>query len=260
MNKKNLSLVAIMSLMVMSGCWFQKNEQDAQEVEIQKLLAQEPQLQACQHSQAYAYKELTKKVFDTAAEHQELFTELGIEYLDYTKVVYPALLSMDMKKSDEYAIAPERYDVLTEQYGALVQNRALAPLSIRWLGDDKGYAVFAQEDIAAGDYIGIFTGEVVARKPYMNVDYAWSYPVKKVGDDKLIVDAKSCGNELRFVRHSFTPNCIENYVLVDNVWNVVCIACEPISKGDELVINYGKGYFATREYRHTNKYYWYFYR
>lgn len=262
MKNRHINVVAIMSLMMMTGCWFYEDtsktkveeqkiqdEQAAQDVELAKLLEEEKQAAMHARGQGHMYKEVAKKVFPTVQDRKELFKELGIEYIDHTIIKYAPLFRMDMKQCDKYEEAPYYYDELTERYGKYVENRYLAPMSLRWLGDDVGYGVFASEDIEAEGFIGIYTGEVVARTSYMSVDYAWAYPLKTLEGGKIILDAKFIGNEMRFVNDSRTPNCIVKYVLgFDGIWHVCYVALTPIKKGEQILVSYGEGYWKTRAY------------
>ena len=261
MKNKIVSVVGFAALLSFAGCWWGDEKQATKNVDEQKtqevqsvdqaatLTEQEKHIAAHSRGQGHMYKEVEKKVFPTVEDRKELFKELGIEYIDHTIIGYKPLFRMDMKDCERYQEAPYYYDEITETYGKYVQNRYLAPMSLRWLGDDVGYGVFASEDILADGFIGIYTGEVVARQDYMSVDYAWAYPLKTLEGGKIILDAKFKGNEMRFVNDSRTPNCVVKYVLgFDGIWHVCYVASKLIKKGEQILVSYGEGYWKTRQY------------
>lgn len=199
--------------------------------------------------QGHAFHELSQKIFTTTQERKKLFKHMGIIYLDRTIVDYAPLFDMDMKKTERYIKDPAGNELLTQLYGQDVESKKLAPMSVRWLGKDVGYGVFAEADISKDQFIGIYTGVVQERDKVMSKDYAWAYPAYTVQGQRISLDAKYEGNEMRFVNHSYKPNSVVRYVLgLDGLWHVCYVALRPIKKGQQILISYGKKYWESRKY------------
>ena len=124
-------------------------------------------------------------------------------------------------------------------------------MSIRWLGSDVGYGVFAEDDIVEGQLIGVYTGVVQDRALVHDKDYAWAYPTKTLQGEKVSIDARFKGNEFRFVNDNVNPNCYMKFIIgKDNLWHGCYIADRNILQGEQLFISYGPDYWATRDYKY----------
>ncbi len=87
------------------------------------------------------------------------------------------------------------------------------------------YGVFAAETIPAGSFVGNMTGMELKKKDVVDDTH-----VLWIGDDipLLITD------ELRYVNHSKTPNCVVEGLLL---WSL-----RRINKGSELSWDYGANF------------------
>ena len=56
----------------------------------------------------------------------------------------------------------------------------------------------------------------------------------------MIIDAGPMGNHTRFINHSCRENCIGK---VSGVNEVTVVTVRDVKQGDELLIDYGEGYF-----------------
>ena len=199
--------------------------------------------------QGHAFKKIEKTYFRTKKEKKQLFKELNVEYLDYTVIDYLPLLKADVKKCSSYRNQESMNELLSQLYADDIASKKIAPLSVRWLGQEIGYGIFAEADLACDDFIGIYTGVVQDRDLVGSKDYTWAYPVRKEDGGKISLDAKFKGNELRFVNHSYNPNSVVRYVLgLDGLWHVCYIASKEIKKGQQVLISYGTAYWESRKY------------
>ena len=110
----------------------------------------------------------------------------------------------------------------------------------------KGYGLFANKLINAGDLIIEYCGEVINMKEYnkRNVEYY------KMGennryfmklDSEYIIDAFKYGNCSRFTNHSCSPNSTVEKWIVDGNLRLGIFAKALILKGEEILYTYGFG-------------------
>jgi hypothetical protein len=199
----------------------------------------------------HLFSELSKKVFMTLEERQQFFVEIGVEYLNEIIFDYLPALKINSHMSERYLLDKKTNDDLTKLYGADIATQKLINLSIRWLGEEIGHGVFAEQDLAPGDFIGIYAGVVQEKLLVRDRDYAWSYPGQTLDGGRITLDAAKKGNELRLINDGRDPNCIVKYIIgMDNLWHVCYIAAKNIKKGDQLLISYGDSYWNTRKYKY----------
>jgi len=199
----------------------------------------------------YAANELSDKVFVTPEERYKLFESLGIEYLFEEIFAYEHALPIDIQDNDIYKESPELHKGLSFLYADDIKDRTLVPMSIRWLGDEIGYGIFAEKDLYEDDFIGVYTGVVQDRASTQNKDYAWQYPTLTDDGYTMVVDGSTKGNELRFINDGVNPNCVVRYIIgKDNLWHVCYTALKDVKKGEQLLISYGPAYWDTRIYKY----------
>ncbi|CAI6357293.1 unnamed protein product [Macrosiphum euphorbiae] len=106
---------------------------------------------------------------------------------------------------------------------------------------DKGYGVFALEDIPSGTFVDEYMGEVIDQCEMINRMQKLlykdnNYMVQLKHDE--IIDATRKGNITRFINHSCEPNCVAEK------WNVLgesrmgFFSKELIRKGEEITFDY----------------------
>lgn len=125
----------------------------------------------------------------------------------------------------------------------------VADVSIRWIDDDVGFGVFAEQDFESHTYIGEYTGDVrsLSRwRPDSNA-YCLQYPTRFFSWKYFIIDAFKMGNETRFINHSSEPN-LELSCLVDRgLCHLVFFTNQQIKKSDELTFDYGPDFWRHRK-------------
>lgn len=197
----------------------------------------------------HLFEQLSQTVFYTPQERKQFFDQLGIDYCNETVIEYEPLFDYDIKVSKQYLTNPDEYDRLTDVYDDDIVLQTLMPMSIRWINEQVGHGVFAEDDLPAGGFIGIYGGVVKDRNLVHDKDYAWAYPQETLQGGRMTLDAKEKGNELRLINDGKDPNCVVKYIPgSDGLWHVCYIAQKDIKKGDQLLISYGPAYWETRKY------------
>jgi hypothetical protein len=181
------------------------------------------------------------------------------EFHQVTGVQYLPQLIFENEKTHERVRAQCRSTVrsglITSEMkwlGALdaqrIQRHFIANVSIRWIDEIRGHGLFAEQALAAGDYVGEYTGIVRKRMIFSlnHNDYCFSYPTSEVGFRRHMIDALKNGNELRYANHSRKPGMEPRCVLVDGVLHVIFEAIQNLPAGSELTFNYHHNYWKTR--------------
>lgn len=90
-----------------------------------------------------------------------------------------------------------------------------------------GFGLFANEEIATGDFVLEYVGEVIddavllsRKERYENMRRPCLY-FMRVSQD-LNIDAMTYGNESRFINHSCDPNCHTQKWLVSCIFLLLC--------------------------------------
>lgn len=114
----------------------------------------------------------------------------------------------------------------------------------------KGWGVFAKEDIDEDVFLGNYTGIPRNSGGGWNCSHAytfWMFVSKRcpcstgTTGSQWICDAENVtfSNFTRFVNHNKEPNCVVKIL----PGNILFFTADPISKGDELTIDYGPDYW-----------------
>jgi len=138
-----------------------------------------------------------------------------------------------------------RLSVRAKRMGRLwkceLANGYVAPVSIRWRSDYYGYGLFAEQDLAAGEFVGEYVGMV--RKVgsfFSNVNaYCFRYPLYGFGFWAYTIDAELYCNETSFINHSDKPNCDAIVAYSEGLLHVVIAAKRAIKCGEEMTFDYG---------------------
>lgn len=119
---------------------------------------------------------------------------------------------------------------------------------ICWIDPRIGYGLFAGQDLAEGDFVGEYTGEVrrLSRLHPDNNVYCMHYPTRFLSYNYYMVDSLKWGNETRFINHSDKPNLTPVCLMDRGLLHLVLFANQPIKKGRELTFNYGAHFWHHR--------------
>lgn len=132
-------------------------------------------------------------------------------------------------------------------YADAIRNAEVADVYLMKVNDIVGYGVFANSGINPGDLIGEYTG-LVRRDGDIAGDHDFSYALGYPWmADSAHIDAKQMGNYTRFVNHSSDANCSTMRVVVDGVSREAMIAVRPIARGEQVLFDYGAGYWQYRQ-------------
>ena len=191
-------------------------------------------------------KEVKKKLYATD------FEKLGVAYTQdlICRVKREKIAQESKYKESDSEIA------IAKKYKPLVAQKHEAKVCLKYINDKIGYGVFAEEDISANEMVGEYTGELLSRKkvdalPSLAqadcVMYVGAFYQKDAIRDHLFVDAKKFGNFTRFINHSGNPN-VDNFSVLgeDGLWHIPVFTIKPIKKDEQLLIDYGQGYWLHR--------------
>ena len=176
------------------------------------------------------------------------FEPLGLIYLDDLEyvcnkdiipIIKPESLSLQDRKNLEY-------------YEPLIKQNYESPWYMKYISDRIGYGIFADDDIQPGqliaEYLGIITTkEIMMQNSYYDMKYTWSIPAAPYSSDPsfiIYVDAKKSCNFTRFINHDYKPNVQAVIIYAQDGWHMLYVACKPIKKDGQLLVDYGKGYWA----------------
>jgi SET domain-containing protein len=191
-----------------------------------------------------------------------------LQLLTIHENVHPKLYKEDLENFNfkyinhlEYADGFEGFPVLEEKklpkadkqnaknYGKLIAQGYEAPWYLQYIDEQIGHGAFADDDIEEGQMIGEYTGIVTERYQLRDFDssYGWSLIAPEYQRDSqrfLFVDARRAGNFTRFINHSNYPNIKAITIYSHDEWHMVYIAARLIKKGEQLLVDYGIGYWA----------------
>jgi SET domain-containing protein len=98
--------------------------------------------------------------------------------------------------------------------------------------EEKGFGLFADEDIQKGENIIEYTGKNV----YKDLDNKYTMMYK---DFNLWVDASKMNTLAKLVNHSCGPNCVNEMWAVKGMPRLCFFSNRNILKGQELTFGYG---------------------
>lgn len=90
-------------------------------------------------------------------------------------------------------------------------------------GIDIGLGLFAQSNLACDLFLGEYTGLLSdsSSRTEKSSAYCLQYPSCDGGS---FIDASECGNIIRFVNHSATPNVAFRAHLLDGIFHIICVS------------------------------------
>ncbi len=121
--------------------------------------------------------------------------------------------------------------------GLVMTQRKKVPIQVR-RSSVHGYGGFATRRIPKGTRIVEYTGERITHEEagdrYREDEVESHHTFLFTVDENTVIDARSDGNEARFINHSCSPNC-EAVLDGDRIF---IEAIREIAKGEELTIDY----------------------
>lgn len=124
-------------------------------------------------------------------------------------------------------------------YHENVQKNHVADVTIKWINKKDEYGLFAKTKIKAWSFIGEYTG--ILRKEHATDEknnHNFSYPIFLPKHERFTIDSKSYGNELRYLKHSHSPNTLCRAVFCDGILHSIFISIKDISPEEQITFNY----------------------
>lgn len=184
---------------------------------------------------------------------QQLGDELLFEYLPYMDFEdYNTL--QDVHEGCDYANNNGFMHVeriwLGHTYDEDLEANRHADVSVRWINEELGHGLFAEQALKRFDYVGYYTGRIIYRPRIYPVTqpYAFRYPIGELYPKKFLIDATMKGNLMRFLNHSDTPNLTSMAVLHKGIMYMIFFSIRDIKKGEQLCFDYGSHYWKGRPY------------
>lgn len=171
--------------------------------------------------------------------------ELGRE-LQFTYLPHLTFASEKLKKELYLSSGKKEAEVLGSLWKEQILMGSMPKVSIRWVGKEVGYGLYAEESLKAGSYLGEYVGEVRKNNHHTRIsDYLYSYPVLDEIGRSYVIDAEN-GSLTRFINHSTRPNLTPTYAFFDGYYHLIFLVKTPIEKGEQLSYNYGRQYWTIR--------------
>lgn len=172
---------------------------------------------------------------------------LGVTYLDHLEYAIDKNAIPVITRADLSAAEIKNLD----DYIDCIQRKEEALWYMQYINDTIGYGIFADADIKDGQFIGEYTGIVLNSNmlvsiPYFSMKYVWNINTPERYPDFtniLYVDGRKKGNFTRSINHSFDPNVKALCIFEDKEWHLIYIACKAIAKDQQLLVDYGQGYW-----------------
>jgi len=174
----------------------------------------------------------------------ELQEKLQFVYLDQITVLKPEEQEKIILDGPQYLdhIAEEN----GKKYQNLIESSYTPKVSVRWISQEVGYGLFAEEDLPENSYVGEYVGHIRKNNEHGELNhYLYKYPVLDEIGRNYVIDA-TCGNLLRFANHSFAFNMKHTYAFANRFYHAIFITIRPIVKGEQLTYSYGKNYWYLR--------------
>ena len=138
---------------------------------------------------------------------------------------------------------------LGKKYASLIEKSYIPKVSVRWIHEEIGHGLFAEEVITKGDYVGEYTGCIRRNdrryfEPQNN--YCYEYPIEDDIGRPFVIDAIN-GCLTKYINHSPQPNLQPLYAFYDDLYHLIFIAKKTIPIGEQLSFDYGKSYWYIRD-------------
>jgi hypothetical protein len=164
------------------------------------------------------------------------------------------ILSRSQKAKLKDQIPPEKI-WMGIYFDKEVQQGVHPPVSIRFIDEEVGFGVFAEQRISSCSFVGEYTGIIQERKRKQVKDkrYCVRYTVWEMGRRNFIIDAEKMGNFTRFINHSSKPNLSLQSVYWRGMPRMIFIALKEIEEGTQFTFDYGT--FFWKECQQTPKHF-----
>ncbi|MDE3055129.1 MAG: SET domain-containing protein-lysine N-methyltransferase [Verrucomicrobiota bacterium] len=120
--------------------------------------------------------------------------------------------------------------------------RSIHPeVSIRFIDNQLGFGVFAEERIPSCAFVGEYTGLLIPwkKKSLHDKFHAIRYTIWGIKRKKFLLDGERVGNFTRCINHSTTPNLCLQSVYWKGIPRFIFLALKEIAQGEQLTFDYG---------------------
>jgi uncharacterized protein len=115
-----------------------------------------------------------------------------------------------------------------------LREHQLVDSTIKIVSEEGAFGLFTNVDIPEEAFIGEYTGVISSANE--NSDFFKEYPLENLdNDEKLIINAQNCGNEMRFIQKSHKGNVLAMEIFHDGILHIVYKAIKNISAGEQLL-------------------------
>ena len=156
----------------------------------------------------------------------------------FPKSIYP-ILDRDMFKIEDKALQFIPIAECCENLAIFTEIKNTSEL---------GLGVFAQQDLAANEYIGCYLGTIEEHPKihltanYKEIAYNFACPFSE-----YCVNALKKGNATSLLNHSDNPNLVGCEIVHESEVHTAFFTKYAINKGEQLFIDYGEEYWETAE-------------
>lgn len=158
---------------------------------------------------------------------------------------------IDARPIDQGMLTSEEKEVVKKYY-RLTKQQYESPWYMKFISKKLGYGIYAAADIEPGqliaEYVGIIYDEATYLSRPRDSRYCWNLqpPINAKNRQKFYVCAFPACNFTRIINHSYNPNVIPVPMHGPDGSRMLYVACEKIKKDEQLLVNYGPGYWQTR--------------
>lgn len=158
---------------------------------------------------------------------------------------------LDARPIDQNILTPEEKEVVKKYY-RLTKQQYESPWYMKFISKKLGYGIYAAADIEPGQLIAEYVGIIYDEETYLSRPrdsrYCWNLqpPLNAKNGQKFYVCAFPACNFTRIINHSYNPNVIPVPMHGPDGSRMLYVACEKIKKDEQLLVNYGSGYWQLR--------------
>jgi hypothetical protein len=179
-------------------------------------------------------------LFDSEHKHLKYLPTIAFQSSDIFYDVIDAA-----KKAKEQDQIPAERIWMGIYFDLEFQQQIHPKVSIRFIDNQIGFGVFAQERIYSCAFVGEYTG-VLTKKPgriQPEQKHSFAYTIWNTKKRKFTLNAEKQGNFTRFINHSKKPNLSLQSIYWRGIPRVVFIALRNIAEGEQLTFDYGASFW-----------------
>jgi len=181
---------------------------------------------------------------------KELEKAFGIVYLPHLE--FPRLtdffaVSKKIAKFHKKGFLDQKQLWLGAYFQKEIQTPTIPQVRLRWINENMGWGLFAEQEMKPMDYIGEYAG-IVRRKKRSDAKNAYCFQYAFINGESThyTIDAQDHGGIVRFINHSASPNLMTALATFQNLSHIVIFVSRSVKKGEQLCYDYGSDYWRKR--------------